>query len=69
MKDNIWGFLALFGVLVFWVVITTIPFWLVWNLVVATKFGLPTFTIFESFWITVVIKFLFSSNVKVVKND
>ena len=69
MSDYFWGFLALFGVVVLWGVITTIPFWLVWNYIIATKFVLPTFTLFQSFWITMVIKFLFTSNVKVIKKD
>jgi hypothetical protein len=65
MRGYLLGILAFFGVLTLWSVAVTIPFWLVWNYIIASKFELTTFTFFESFWITVVIKFLFAANLKV----
>lgn len=69
MRGYLLGILAFLGVLTLWSVAVTIPFWLVWNYIIASKFELTTFTFFESFWITVAIKFLFASNLKVTNKD
>jgi len=65
MKESInitLGVLATLGIFLLWVLVFTIPFWLVWGCIISPKFELPTFTFAESFFVALTIKWLFTSN-------
>ena len=64
MKQNIsilLGVLATLALYTLWVLIFTTPFWLVWNYIISVKFGIPTLTFAESFFVAIVIKALFTN--------
>tara|TARA_B100000035_G_C20857933_1_gene490522 strand:- start:398 stop:598 length:201 start_codon:yes stop_codon:yes gene_type:complete len=52
--------LGFIGILSLWVLVFTTPFWLIWNCIVSPKFMLPQFTFAESFFVILIIKWLFS---------
>ena len=63
MKQNLsilLGVLATLALFTLWVLIFTTPFWLVWNYILSVKFGIPTFTFAEAFFVAIVIKALFT---------
>ena len=62
----------LFGIstIIFWVICYTLPTWLVWNCIISAKFGLPTFTFSESFFVILIIKWLFGvADLKQIKDN
>ena len=63
MKDYkimLFNMLGFIGILSLWVLVFTTPFWLIWNCIVSPKFMLPQFTFAESFFVILIIKWLFS---------
>ena len=63
MKDYkimLFSMLGFIGILSLWVLVFTTPFWLIWNCIVSPKFMLPQFTFAESFFVILIIKWLFS---------
>jgi len=62
MKYQLLAVLFIVSTILFWVVIYTLPTWLVWNCIISTKFGLPTFTFAETFFVLTIVKFIFSPN-------
>jgi hypothetical protein len=73
MKDYklmLFGILGFIGMISIWVLIFTTPFWLVWNCIISAKFGLPTFTFSESFFVILIIKWLFGvADLKQIKDN
>ena len=71
MKDLKTGFWTVFGfivVLTVWVLIFTSPFYWMWNCIISPKFNLPHLTFAETFFIILVMKWLFStSDIKSIK--
>jgi hypothetical protein len=71
MKDLKTGFWAVFGiilVLTLWVLIFTSPFYWMWNCIISPKFNLPYLTFVETFFIILMMKWLFStSDIKSIK--
>ena len=68
LKTLFWAAIGFVGVLILWVLIFTTPFYLVWNCIISIKFNLPHFTFSETFFIILVIKWLFgSSDIKGIK--
>ena len=64
----LFGALILLGILILWVFVFAAPFWLVWNCIISSKFGLPTFTFSEAFFVALIIKWLFGiSDLKEIK--
>jgi hypothetical protein len=62
LKTLFWASIGFVGVLILWVLIFTAPFYLVWNCIISTKFNLPHLTFSETFFIILVIKWLFSTS-------
>lgn len=63
MKDYkiiLFSMLGFIGILSLWVLVFTTPFWLIWNCIISPKFMLPQFTFAESFFVILIIKWLFS---------
>ena len=63
MKDYkimLFNMLGFIGILSLWVLVFTTPFWLIWNCIVSPKFMLPQYTFAESFFVILIIKWLFS---------
>ena len=68
LKTLFWTAIGFVGVLILWVLIFTIPCYLVWNCIISIKFNLPHLTFSETFFIILVIKWLFgSSDIKGIK--
>jgi len=66
----LFGALILLGILILWVFVFAAPFWLVWNCIISAKFGLPTFTFAESFFVILIIKWLFGvADLKQIKDN
>jgi hypothetical protein len=59
-KIMLFSMLGFIGILSLWVLVFTTPFWLIWNCIVSPKFMLPQFTFAESFFVILIIKWLFS---------
>ena len=56
----LFSMLGFIGILSLWVLVFKTPFWLIWNCIVSPKFMLPQFTFAESFFVILIIKWLFS---------
>ena len=66
----LFGALILLGIGILWVFIFAAPFWLVWNCFISVKFGIPTFTFAESFFVILIIKWLFGvADLKQIKEQ
>ena len=66
----LFGALILLGIGILWVFIFAAPFWLVWNCIISVKFGIPTFTFAESFFVILIIKWLFGvADLKKIKEQ
>lgn len=66
----LFGTLILLGILILWVFVFAAPFWMVWNHIISVKFGLPTFTFAESFFVVLIIKWLFGiADLKQIKDN
>jgi|TARA_R110001592_G_scaffold352503_1_gene650398 hypothetical protein len=64
------GALLFIGILFLWVFVFTTPFWLIWNCIISTKFGLPTFTFAEAFFVILIVKWLFgTADLKSIKKE
>jgi len=69
-KYRILAALAFIGILILWAIVFTAPFWLVWNYILSVKFGLPQFTFSETFFVILLIKWLFgSTELKNIKKE
>ena len=62
MKYKLLAISVIVSTILFWVTIYTLPTWLVWNCIISSKFGLPTFTFAETFFVLSIVKFIFSPN-------
>ena len=61
MKYKLIAISVAFTTIVLWVILYTLPTWLVWNCIISPKFALPQFTFSETFFVLSIIKFIFSS--------
>jgi hypothetical protein len=70
LKTIVWTTIGFVGVLILWVLIFTTPFYLVWNCIISIKFNVPQLTFSETFFIILVIKWLFgSADIKGLKEN
>ena len=69
-KIMLFSMLGFIGILSLWVLVFTTPFWLIWNCIVSPKFMLPQFTFAESFFVILIIKWLFGvADLKQIKDN
>ena len=61
MKYKLIAISVAFTTIALWVILYTLPTWLVWNCIISPKFALPKFTFTETFFVLSIIKFIFSS--------
>ena len=60
MKYKLIAISVAFTTIALWVILYTLPTWLVWNCIISPKFALPQFTFTETFFVLSIIKFIFS---------
>lgn len=65
LKTIFWTTIGFVGFLTLWVLLFTTPFYLVWNYIISIKFGVPHLTFSETFFIILIIKWLFVVNIDI----